>query len=103
VLDREIEKGGVCTDARIRDDDVDATEAVGGRVAEGNERVQVADVARLSDDALEAEVVPAARCETEVAAAVVQHPRDGGSDAAARARDHSSLAFEAHCSSFRVG
>jgi hypothetical protein len=46
------------------------------------------------DDALEPEVVAAARGEPEVAAAVVQHARHRGADAAARAGDHRGLAVQ---------
>ena len=60
------------------------------------QRVEVAYVARLRDRAIEAEVVAASRREPDIRPALVQHPSDGGPDSAARARDHSSLAFEAH-------
>ena len=106
MLAREIEERPVGADARVGDDDVDTAEALGGRVAELDERVEVANVARASDDALEPEIAAAAGREAEVAAAVVEHARDRGADAAARARDHCGLASQVgHCSSrgLRVG
>ena len=104
VFARKVEERSVCADARVRDDDVDAAEALGRLCAEAFERVEVPDIARLCDDVCEAEVVAAPRREPEVDAALMQHARDCGADAAARAGDHGGLAFEhAHHSSFRVG
>jgi hypothetical protein len=75
-------------------DDVDAAEAFGGRVAELDERVEVADVAGTRDDALEPQVTTAAGREAEVAAAVVEHARDRSADAAARSSDQRGLAIQ---------
>ena len=83
-------------DAGVRDDDVDAAEALGRRVAQALQRRRVAHVARQSEDARQAEVVAAARGEPEVRAARVQQPRDRRADAAARARHHRRPALNAH-------
>src|SRR5205814_3388263 len=91
VLAREIEERAVGADARVWDDDIDAAEALRGRVAKLGECFQIADVARLRDDALESEVAAAAGRKAEVAAAVVEHVGDRGADAAARPRDHCGL------------
>ena len=96
VLAGEVEERPVGADARVRDDDVDPAETLGGRVTEIDERVEVADVAGARDDTLEPEIVAAAGGEAEVAAAVVEHACHRGADAAARAGDHRGLAFQAH-------
>ena len=96
MLDGQIEERAVGADAGVRDDDVDPAELRRGRVADGDDLVEVAHVALLRDDAVEAEVVAAARCEPEVHPALVQHARERGADAAARTGDDRGLAFEAH-------
>jgi hypothetical protein len=65
-----------------------------GLVAEPGERVEVADVAWVSDDALEPEVVAAPGRGAEVAAAVVEQARDRGPDATARSGDYGGLAIQ---------
>src|SRR5206468_9112396 len=56
VLAREVEERPVGAHTRIRDHDVDSAEAFGRRVAELDERVEVADVTGTRDDAFEPEV-----------------------------------------------
>ena len=94
VLAGEVEERAVGAHACVQDDDVDAAEAFGGRVAKLDERVEVADVAGTSDGALEPEIAAAARREAEVAATVVEHACHRGAYAAARTGDHCGLATQ---------
>ena len=65
--------------------------------------VRVANVAGEPEAALEPEVVAAAGGEADRRAGLVEHPRDRGADAAARAGDERDSAFEAHEHSFDRG
>ena len=60
------------------------------------ERVRVAHVRRARHRTVEARDRRRPRDEPEVHAALVEHPRDRGADAAARAGDHCRLSFKAH-------
>ena len=59
MLAREVQERAVRADACVGDDDVDASETLGGRLRQPLERVEVADVALLRDRIGEAEVVAA--------------------------------------------
>src|SRR6185312_2436705 len=91
VLPRELEERPVCTDAGIGYEDVDASEPIGGLMAERRQRIEIADVARRGDGAVEPEVVAASRRQAEVDPARVERARDRGADAAACAGDDGSL------------
>ena len=94
VLRAQIEEPPVRADARIGDDDVEATMLLDDRGDESVDLARIAHVALPRDRVLDPEIVAAARGEAELDVGGGELPCDRRADPTTRAGDQRDLPFE---------